>query len=87
MVVFFEETLVVAVFLTVGLEATFPLGFLDVTVFLGLSAASLEAVRLEFSATGFFTAFAVVFLGFSLVEDGFLMVAEVIFLAKAGFLF
>ena len=85
MVVFFEETLVVAVFLTVGLEATFPLGFLDVTVFLGLSA--LEAVRLEFSATGFLTAFAVVFLGFSLVEDGFLMVAEVIFLAKAGFLF
>ena len=84
-VVFFEETLGVAVFLTVGLEAALPLGFLGVAVFLGLSAASLETVFLAFSADGFFT-FAVVFLGFSLVEDGFLMV-EVVFLVEAGFLF
>lgn len=86
-VAFFEETLGVAVFLTVGFDATFPIGFLGATVFLGLSVVSLEVVFLGFSAGDFFTAFAVVFLGFSPVEDGFLVVVEVVFLVEAGFLF
>ena len=85
-VVFFEETLGVAVFLTAGFEAVLPLDFLAATVFLDLSAASLEAVFLLFSVAGFFTAFVVVFLGFSPVEAGFLVVVEV-FLVEAGFLF
>ena len=86
-VVFFEETLGVAVFLTVGFDVALPLGFLDAVVFLGLSATSLEVAFLGFSADGFFTTFAAVFLGFSVVEDGFLAVAEVVFLVEAGFLF
>jgi len=84
--VFFEETLGVAVFLTVGFEAALPVGFLGAVVFLDLSAASLEGAFLGFSTDGFFTTFAVVFLGFSLVEDGFL-VAAVAFFVEAGFLF
>jgi len=83
-VIFFEETLGVAVFLTVGFEAAFPLGFLGAVVFLGLSAASLGDVL---PVVGFFIALAVVFLGFSPVEEGFLVVAEVTFLVEAGFLF
>jgi len=83
-VAFFEETLAVAVFLTVGFVAAFPLGFLGATVFLGLSAAALEVV---FPVAGFFTAFVVVFLGFSPVEDGFLVVVGVVFFVEAGFLF
>jgi hypothetical protein len=86
-VAFLEETLGVAVFLTVGFEAGLPLGFLGVVAFLGLSATSLDVAFFEFSAAGFFTTFAVAFLGFSLVEDGFLVVIEVVFLADAGFLF
>ena len=82
-VVFFEETLGVAVFLTVGFEAGFkvvlPLAFFGAAVFLGLSAASL-------GVDGFFTTLAVAFLGLSLVEDGFLVVVGV-FLVEAGFLF
>ena len=86
-VAFFEETLGVAVFLIVGFELALPLGFLGAAVFLGLSAASLDVVFLGFSVDGFFTTFAVVFLGFSPVEDGFLVVAEVVFLVEGGFLF
>ena len=85
--VFFEETLGVAVFLTVGLEVAFPVGFLGAADFLDLSAASLEVTFLGFSTEGFFATFAVVFLGFSLVEDGFLVAAEVVFFVEAGFLF
>ena len=95
-VVFLEETFGVAVFLTAGLEATFTLCFLVVVLFLDLSAASLEVVFLglstvalvflEFSEAGFFTTLdAVVFFGFSPVEDGFLAVAMVL-LGGAGFL-
>jgi len=83
-VAFFEETLGVAVFLTVGFETALPLGFLGVAVFLGSSAASLGVV---FPVAGFFADFVVVFLGFSPVEDGFLVVVEVVFLVEAGFLF
>lgn len=85
--VFFEETLGVAVFLTVGFEAALPVGFLDAAVFLDLSAASFEIAFLGFSRDDFFTVFAVVFLDFSLVEDGFLVVTEVAFFVEAGFLF
>lgn len=65
-VVFLEETLGVAVFLTVDFEAIFPLGFLDTAVFFGLSAASLELVFLELSVADFLVALAaVVFFGLS----------------------
>ena len=95
-VAFLEDTFGVAVFLTVDLEATFTLCFLVVVLFLDLSAASLEVVFLglstvalvflEFSEAGFFTTLdAVVFFGFSLVEDGFFAVA-VLLLGGAGFL-
>jgi len=84
---FFEETLGVAVFLTADFEVALPVGFLGAAVFLDLSAASLEVTFLGFSADDFFTTFAVVFFGRSLVEDGFLVVAEVVFLVEAGFLF
>lgn len=86
-VVFLEETFGVAVFLTAGFEAVFPLGFLDVTVFLGLSATSLGGAFLRFSVAGFSTAFAVILLDFSPAEDGFLVAIGVVFLAGAGFLF
>jgi hypothetical protein len=86
-VVFLEETFGVAVFLTAGFEAVFPLGFLGATVFLGLSVTSLGAAFLRFSVAGFFTAFAVVLLGLSPAEDGFLVAIEVVFLTGAGFLF
>jgi len=76
--VFLEETLGMAVFLIMGFETAFPLGFLGAEVFLALSAVSLEVV--------FFTGFAVVLLDFSLVEDGFLVVV-VLFLVEGGFLF
>lgn len=93
-----EETLGVAVFLTVDFEAAFTLCFLVVVlffdfsaaslevIFLGLSATSLEAAFLEFSEAGFFTTFDAAFFCFSLVEDGFLAVA-VLLLVGAGFLF
>jgi len=84
--VFLEETLGVAVFLTVGFEAALPLGFLGAAVFLDLSTVSLEVVFLGFSAVDFFTTFVVVFLGLSLLEDGFFVVV-LLFLTEAGFLF
>jgi len=85
--VLFEGTLGVAVFLTVGFDVDLPLGFLGAAAFLGLSDASLEDAFLVLSVDGFFTTFAAVFLGFSLVEDGFLVAAEVVFLVETGFLF
>jgi len=84
---FFEETLGVAVFLTVGFEVALPVDFLGAAVFLDLSAVSLDVVFLGLSLDGFFATFAIVFLGFSLVEDGFFVVAEVVFFVEAGFLF
>jgi len=83
-VAFLEETLGVAAFLVTGLEATFPPAFFD-GAFLGLSVTSL-GVAFEPSVDDFFTALVVGFLGFSLVEDGFLVV-ELVFLAEGGFLF
>lgn len=85
-VVFLEESLGVAVFLAVGFEDTFPLGFLDAGVFLDLSATALEVAFLEISMAGFFTALATAFFGFSLVEDGFFVVV-VPLLVDTGFLF
>lgn len=86
-VAFLEETLGVAVFLTVGFEAALTLDLLDAEIFLALSAASLEAILLELSEAGFFTAFATaVFFGFSLVDDGFFVVV-VLLLVEVGFLF
>jgi hypothetical protein len=82
-----EETFGVAVFLTAGFGAAFTLGFLGVAVFLGLSVVSLEVVFLVFSVADFFTVLAaVVFFGFSLVEDGFFVVVTLL-LVEAGFLF
>jgi len=85
-VVFLEETLGVAVFLTVGFEAAFPAAFLGATALLGLSVTSLEVVLFGFSVEVLFTALTIVFLGFSPVEAGFLVV-ELVFLAEVGFLF
>jgi len=81
-VVFFEETLGVAAFLTVGFKAAFALDFLSAVAFLGFSIVSLE-VAFVLSVADFFAA---VLLGLSPVEDGFLTVAT-LFLAEAGFLF
>jgi len=87
-VVLLEETFGVAVFLTAGFGAVFTLGFLDVAVFLGLSAVSLEVVFLVFSVAVFFTALvAVVFLGFSPEDDGFFVVATLLLVGAAGFSF
>lgn len=83
--VFFEETLGVVAFLTVGFEIAFTLGFLDAGAFLAFSIVSLEVIFI-LSAPDFFTAFAEVLLGLSLAEDGFLAVVA-LFLAEAGFLF
>lgn len=79
---FFEETLGVAAFLTVGFEVAFVLDFFGATVFLDFSTVAL-VVAFELSAADFF---AVVLLGFSPVEDGFLVVVT-LFLVEAGFLF
>lgn len=87
-VVFLEEIFGVTVFLTVGFGAAFTLGFLDAAVFLGLSAVTLEVVLLEVSVADFFTALtAVVFLGFSLEEDGFFVVTALLLVEAIGFLF
>lgn len=83
-IVFFEETLGVAAFLTTGFEDAFALVLLGAVVFLGFSVVSLD-VAFELSTAGFFTAF-VAFLGLSLVEDGFLVVVT-FFLVEGGFLF
>lgn len=80
-IVFFEETLGVAAFLTTGFEDAFALVLLGAVVFLGFSVVSLD-VAFELSTAGFFTAF----LGLSLVEDGFLVVVT-FFLVEGGFLF
>jgi len=82
--VFLDGTFEIAVFLTAG----FGTAFLDVAVFLGLSDVSLEIVFLEFSLAGFFTALAaVVFFGFSPIEDGFFVVATLLLVEATGFLF
>lgn len=82
-VVFFEETLGAAVFLTVGFEGAFVLDFLDAVVFLSFSVVSFDTV-LELSVAELLAAFA--FLGLSLAEAGFLTVLA-LFLPEAGFLF
>ena len=82
-VVFFEETLGAAVFLTVGFEGAFVLDFLDAVVFLSFSVVSFDTV-LELSVVELLAAFA--FLGLSLAEAGFLTVLA-LFLPEAGFLF
>ena len=82
--VFFEGTLGLAAFLTVGFKAAFALDFLGAATLLGFSTASLEIVFV-FSAADFLTAFAVVLLDLSPTEVGFLVIE--FFLVEAGFLF
>jgi hypothetical protein len=85
---FLEEAFGVAVFLTAGFGAAFTLGFLDVAVFLGLLVVSLGVDFLVFSVADFFTVLAaVVFFGFSLVEDGFFVVVTLLLVGAGGFLF
>lgn len=80
-----EETLGVAVFLTVGFKVAFALDLLGTAALLCFSTVSLETVFV-LSAVDFFPVFDVGFLGLSLTEDGFL-VAVTVFLAEAGLLF
>jgi hypothetical protein len=82
-VVFFEETLGVAVFLTTGFEGAFALDFLDAVALLSFSVVSFDAA-LELSVAVLLAAFA--FLGLSLEEAGFLTVLA-LFLLEAGLLF
>ena len=82
-VAFFEETLAVAVFLTVGFKATFALDFLGAATFLDFSTAPLD-VGFALSAADFFIVLAAAFLGLSAVEDGFLVAVVALFLVEAG---